>query len=87
VDVEKTVDNEMPNIERVQSLFSANSINDDAIVYQTDHATDDVDEIERDFPSLKFIIMWMGPFYYGSIRSLEKFCDCLSCKKIEDLSQ
>eukprot|EP00978_Attheya_sp_CCMP212_P019620 scaffold55228_cov62-Attheya_sp.AAC.13 len=59
----------------------ANAINDDEIG-ETDHAgTDDLDETERDFASLKFYNA-----VDGSI-SLEKFHDCLSCKRTEDLSQ
>eukprot|EP00978_Attheya_sp_CCMP212_P011654 scaffold28855_cov80-Attheya_sp.AAC.3 len=70
------VENEMPNIETVKSLISkvqknmTNAINDDEIV-ETDHdGTDDLDETERDFPTLKFY-----DAVDGSI-SLEKFHDC-----------
>eukprot|EP00978_Attheya_sp_CCMP212_P000273 scaffold503_cov71-Attheya_sp.AAC.3 len=58
-----------------------NAINDDEIVETGDHDTGELDETERDFPSLKFYNA-----VDGSI-SLEKFHDCLSCNKIEDTSQ
>eukprot|EP00978_Attheya_sp_CCMP212_P002744 scaffold5622_cov70-Attheya_sp.AAC.2 len=81
------VENEMPNIETVKSLIAtvqknlANAINDDEIVETGDHDTGDLDETERDFPSLKFYNAVDGS------TSLEKFRDCLSCNKIEDISQ
>eukprot|EP00978_Attheya_sp_CCMP212_P014747 scaffold37745_cov27-Attheya_sp.AAC.1 len=81
------VENEMQNIETVKSLIAivqkktANAINDDEIVETGDHDTGDLDETEKDFPSLKF---------YNAVDGstpLETFCDCLSCNKIEDISQ
>eukprot|EP00978_Attheya_sp_CCMP212_P026765 scaffold88617_cov63-Attheya_sp.AAC.1 len=80
--IDVAVENEMQNIETVKSLIAtvqkkmANAINDDEIV-----ETGDLDETERDFPSLKFYNAVDGS------TSLEKFCDCLSCNKIEDISQ
>eukprot|EP00978_Attheya_sp_CCMP212_P037401 scaffold175918_cov57-Attheya_sp.AAC.2 len=58
-----------------------NAINDDEIVETGDHDTGNLDESERDFPSLKFYNAVDGS------TSLEKFRDCLSCNKIEDISQ
>eukprot|EP00978_Attheya_sp_CCMP212_P016445 scaffold43071_cov88-Attheya_sp.AAC.1 len=81
------VENEMPNIETVKSLIATvqnkmtDAINDDEIVETGDHDTGDLDETERYFPSLKFYNAVDGS------TSLEKFRDCLSCNKIENISQ
>jgi hypothetical protein len=81
------VENEMPKIETVKSIIATvqknmeNAINDDEILETGNHDTGDLDETERDFPSLKFYNA-----VDGSI-SLEKFCDCLSCNNIENISQ
>eukprot|EP00978_Attheya_sp_CCMP212_P040445 scaffold221007_cov47-Attheya_sp.AAC.1 len=66
-----------------------NAINDDEIVetdhddeiLETDPGTGNLDENKSDFPSLKFYNAVDGSL------SLEKFRDCLSCNKIEDISQ
>eukprot|EP00978_Attheya_sp_CCMP212_P011862 scaffold29456_cov59-Attheya_sp.AAC.5 len=84
---EETIEEEMPNIQTVKSLITRvqnnmeNAVNDGEVEETGEHDTDDLNESKKDIPSLQF---------YNGVEgciAVEKFQDCLSCKKIEDISQ